>query len=110
MAVAVAVAEGAAALSLLLPIDHQWNRTLKCWANEFRGRFLLSDYAGKVFIDLYYVYSPPAATFISKHSILRVIVRWSLLPSVGMSWIAIKLDPSVSLALTILTISSGLDY
>jgi uncharacterized ion transporter superfamily protein YfcC len=36
-------------------------------------------------------YELPIADFISKHDNLRTIVRVSLLPIVGMSWVALKL-------------------
>jgi subtilisin family serine protease len=57
---------------------------------KFRDRFLLDSIVGKAFIDFYYKYSPPIADFIAKHADLRKIVRISLLPAVGMSWLALK--------------------
>ena len=58
---------------------------------KFRDRFLLENSIGKAFVNFYYKYSPPMAKFISKHSISRGLVRVSLLPIVGMSWVALKL-------------------
>jgi predicted ABC-type exoprotein transport system permease subunit len=58
---------------------------------EFRDHFMVTNYAGKAFIDLYYIYSPPVADFIAGHDTVRLMVRWILLPVVGMSWIALKL-------------------
>jgi hypothetical protein len=57
---------------------------------QFRDRFLLNNTVGKTFVRLYYTYSPPLAKFISGHKNLRMIVRWSLLPLVGMSWILLR--------------------
>ena len=53
---------------------------------QFRDRFLLTNAVGRTFVRLYYTYSPPMAKFISGHESLRMVVRWSLLPLVGISW------------------------
>ena len=66
---------------------------------EFRDRFLLESNIGKVFINFYYKYSPPIADFIAKHEILRAAVRLSLLPLIGMSWLALHVGPVISLTL-----------
>ena len=68
---------------------------------EFRDRFMLHNLVGKGFVRLYYAYSPPVADFIKKHDGLRLTVRISLLPVVGVSWVAIKLGifPTVVLML-----------
>jgi hypothetical protein len=58
---------------------------------NFRDKCLLNNVFGKAFIRAYYAYSPPIADFISKHGTLRTIVQISLLPVVGMSWVALKL-------------------
>jgi hypothetical protein len=57
---------------------------------EFRDRFLLTNSMGKTFVNLYYKYSPQMADFIAKHAGWRETVRVSLLPVVGVSWIALK--------------------
>ena len=57
---------------------------------EFRDRFLLHNKIGNLFVKLYYNYSPPIAEFIAKHANVRLIVRLSLLPLVGMSWVALN--------------------
>jgi len=69
---------------------------------EFRDRFLITNSAGKSFVIFYYAYSPPVADFIAKHDTLRAVVRWALLPVVGVSWMALRLSPIVSLALVLL--------
>jgi hypothetical protein len=66
---------------------------------EFRNRFLLTNSFGKAFVKFYYKYSPAVANFITKHANLRAIVRVSLLPLVGMSWIALKHGPVAIMAL-----------
>ena len=66
---------------------------------NFRDRFLLGNTLGDSFIRLYYTYSPPIADFISEHDNLRAIVRASLLPFVGMSWVALNMSPSATITL-----------
>jgi hypothetical protein len=68
---------------------------------NFRDRFLITNIAGKSFVNLYYKYSPPLADFIAKHDNLRMIVRMTLFPLVGISWMALKLGilPTISLML-----------
>jgi hypothetical protein len=57
---------------------------------------------GKIFVDIYYTYSPPVADFIAKHDTLRAFVRWSLIPLMGISWMALYVGPSATMALTLL--------
>ncbi|MDH3882191.1 MAG: C25 family cysteine peptidase, partial [Desulfobacteraceae bacterium] len=68
---------------------------------DFRDRFLITNFAGKSFVNLYYKYSPPLADFIAKHDNLRMIVRATLFPLVGISWVALKLGilPTISIVL-----------
>lgn len=66
---------------------------------EFRDRFLITNCVGKAFIDFYSTYSPSVADFIARHDNLRLMVRWSLLPLVGMRWMTINLGLWVTLAL-----------
>ena len=73
---------------------------------EFRDRYLLTNSAGKIFVDLYYTHSPPIAEVIFGHKTLRVIVRWCLLPFVGLSWLMLNLGP-IALLGFILFIFSG---
>ncbi|UCH21317.1 MAG: hypothetical protein JSU83_22930 [Deltaproteobacteria bacterium] len=69
---------------------------------EFRDRFLLTNCTGKAFVDLYYTFSPPVADMITKHNTVRIAVRCSLLPLVGLSWLALKLGFSVTIMLVLL--------
>ena len=66
---------------------------------DFRDKCLLNNALGKGFVQIYYTYLPPIADFIARHNHLRTIVRVSLLPVVGMSWIALKLGLSVTTGL-----------
>jgi hypothetical protein len=71
---------------------------------DFRDNYLITNRGGKALVQLYYAYSPPIAGFIARHDTLRMLVRLSSLPIVGVSWIALKLGPSFSLALLIFQI------
>jgi len=74
---------------------------------DFRDRFLLTNSAGKVFVDIYYAYSPLIADFITEHEMLRAPIRLGLLPIVGLSWAMLNIDPIVGLGF-ILFLCSGL--
>ena len=70
-----------------------------------RDRFLLPNAVGKSFVDLYYTYLPPAADFIANHDSLRMVVRWSLLPIVGVSWLALEFGAILTLVLILLLLA-----
>jgi len=72
---------------------------------DFRDKILLTNSLGKGFVQAYYKYSPPIADFISKHDNLRMVVRISLLPVVGISLIALKIGPLLTVALMLFLIS-----
>jgi len=69
---------------------------------DFRDRFLINNSAGKAFINLYHTYSPPVANFIADHDTVRLLVRWSLMPMVGVSWIALNIGLIPTLAFILL--------
>ncbi len=58
---------------------------------DFRNRFLLTNFLGRSFVKLYYEISPSVAGYIAGHDTLISVVRWSLLPLVGLSWITLKI-------------------
>ena len=72
---------------------------------RFRDLYLMPHRIGRVFVHAYYKYSPPMADFIAKHDSLRAMVRISLLPVVGVSWIALKIGPLSTVALMLIFIS-----
>jgi hypothetical protein len=74
--------------------------------HEFRDRFLLVNTAGKGFVPLYNTYSPPIANLIADNDSLRAIVRLSLIPFVGVSWVALKIGFVPTMALMLL-VGSG---
>jgi YVTN family beta-propeller protein len=67
---------------------------------DFRDRFLSTNALGKKFLNLYYSYSPPIAHYIAQHDAIRFVVRWCLLPLVGVSWLVLFIGP-ISTALVI---------
>jgi hypothetical protein len=69
---------------------------------EMRDRFLLTNSIGKSLVSLYYKYSPPLADFIANHDNLKMVVRLSLLPLVGISWLALKMGPMLTLFFMVL--------
>jgi hypothetical protein len=56
---------------------------------EFRDGYLMPNRLGRELINFYYTYSPALADVIAKHNILRVIVRWGLMPVVGISYLVL---------------------
>jgi len=49
---------------------------------DFRDKYLLTNFVGKVFVNFYYRHSPPIANFIAKHETLKTAVGWALTPLV----------------------------
>jgi triacylglycerol esterase/lipase EstA (alpha/beta hydrolase family) len=66
---------------------------------DFRDRVLLLAPMGKAFVSFYYNISPPIADFISDHDVLKTIVRWGLIPIVGLCWISMSLGPQLTFLL-----------
>ena len=50
---------------------------------DFRDRHLLSNIYGKVFVRIYYQFSPPLACLIGRFKILKIITRQVLTPIVN---------------------------
>ena len=69
---------------------------------EMRDRFLLTNSLGKSVVNLYYKYSPPLAGFIANHDNVKTLVRLSLLPLVGISWLALKMGFLFTISLIVL--------
>jgi len=69
---------------------------------EFRDSFLLTNNVGRSFVELYYSCSPSVADFIANHDTPRLVVRWGLLPMVGVSWIALNIGLIPTLAFILL--------
>jgi len=73
---------------------------------RFRDLYLMTHKIGRAFVNAYYTYSPPMADFIANHDMLRMMVRWSLLPLVGLSWMLIHFG----IVFTLLTASISNEF
>jgi hypothetical protein len=58
---------------------------------NFRDRILYSSDWGTAAVHFYYKHSPPLADFIAVHQNLRRVVRWGLLPVIGLGWITLQI-------------------
>jgi len=76
---------------------------------EFRDSYLLTNAAGKKIVSLYYTYSPPIADYIAEHELLKKVVRFLLLPLVGLSYLLVNglwyLIPAMLAALSLIVIA-----
>ena len=72
---------------------------------NFRDRILYSSDWGTAAVHFYYKHSPPLADFIAVHQNLRRVVRWGLLPVIGLGWITLQIGfwPTLA-ALTLLIV------
>jgi hypothetical protein len=66
---------------------------------QFRDTYLLHNGLGRALVKAYYKYSPPIADSITDHNSFKPMVRISLLPVVGISWITLKIGPLSTVAL-----------
>jgi chitinase len=53
---------------------------------RFRDLYLMPHRIGRAFVNAYYRFSPPVANVIADHKTVRVVIRWSLVPLIGLSW------------------------
>jgi len=74
---------------------------------KFRDLYLMPYSVGRDFVNAYYRYSPSIANFIANHDTLRMLVRWSLLPLIGFSWMLLHLGILCTLLILILGVSVG---
>lgn len=57
---------------------------------EFRDRVLMTNKAGRLFVRLYYRYSPPIADYIAQNPTVKRVVRWMLYPLLVLSALILK--------------------
>ena len=50
---------------------------------EFRDRYLLANSFGRVFVDMYYRYSPTLASFVADSKPSKILIRFGLMPVVA---------------------------
>jgi hypothetical protein len=74
---------------------------------KFRDLYLLTNKAGRMFVRLYYTYSPPIADFIRQHQAVRFLVRVLLLPLLGVSHFFVEFSPALRMLTLVLLCLSG---
>ncbi len=58
---------------------------------NFRDRILYASDWGTAAVHFYYKHSPPLADFIAEHQNVKKVVRWGLLPVIGLSWMTLQI-------------------
>jgi hypothetical protein len=69
---------------------------------QFRDTYLMKTKLGRAFVQLYYKYSPPIADVIAKHYWMRVVVRWSLTPLVGLAYVNLHTSAGQKICIVLL--------
>lgn len=68
---------------------------------DFRDKYLMPDKLGRVLVNLYYKYSPFVADLIAKHKILKIAVRFGLLPVIAFSYSMVNIGPIITVVLPV---------
>jgi hypothetical protein len=58
---------------------------------DFRDTYLMNNLPGRLFVNVYYRYSPPIANYISRHSTIKAAVRIGLTPIVGIGYLLLHI-------------------
>jgi len=66
---------------------------------RFRDVYMIPSKIGQAFVNAYCRYSPPVANYIADRDTLRTMVRWILLPVVGLSYMALHVGMAPTLLL-----------
>jgi hypothetical protein len=77
---------------------------------RFRDLYLMPHSIGRAFVSAYYRYSPPMADFIADHHTLRLLIRWSLVPLIGISWMLLHVGVVYTLLLVLMGLSVLIFY
>jgi hypothetical protein len=59
---------------------------------RFRDRYLLTSSLGRMFVDMYYHYSPIVTRYIAKHTPIKALIRFNLTPIVAISALISKMN------------------
>jgi hypothetical protein len=59
---------------------------------KFRDRYLVTSGFGRMFVNMYYRYSPTLAKFVANRKSLKAVIRFNLMPIVGISAIVSKMN------------------
>jgi len=71
---------------------HPYVETLR----DFRDKYLMPSKLGRKLVKSYYKYSPFVANFIAKHKVLKIAVRFTLLPIIAVSYLMLHLGPVIT--------------
>jgi uncharacterized repeat protein (TIGR02543 family) len=77
---------------------------------DFRDRYLITRKPGRMFLNLYYRYSPSIAAFIAKHRASRFVIRLSLLPLVAFSYSMLRLGPILSTIILVIILAIPISF
>ena len=69
---------------------------------DFRDAYLMPSKLGRTLVNLYYKYSPFVADFIAKHKVLKIVVRFSLLPMITFSYSMVRFGPIITAVMLVL--------
>jgi len=73
---------------------------------EFRDTFLVTNAAGRLFVNAYYRISPAIAAQVEANAWLRFMVQISLLPVIGFSLLALRVDMAAAVIVAVLLLAA----
>ncbi|MFX0135863.1 MAG: CFI-box-CTERM domain-containing protein, partial [Candidatus Hodarchaeota archaeon] len=77
---------------------HPYIRSLQ----DFRDKYIMSHKFGRKLVNLYYKYSPFVADLITKHRLLKPVIRVHLLPVIVFSYSMVHYGPIVTAAILVM--------
>lgn len=72
---------------------------------EFRDKFLMRTEFGPSLVKIYYKYSPFGARYIAKHRVLKIIIRFYLLPVVAFSYSMVHFGPLLTAIISLMILA-----
>ena len=76
--------------------------------SEFRDKRLLSNHFGRELVGIYYKLSPPVADYLRHHPTARTVVRYGLIPVIGVAYLSLHIHPIILLLITAFLFSGAL--